>query len=270
MFTLVNILWYISTEFIVATFVAITISLIAPFKRSITARNTMTADNLTEDFIKHENELKLKQAKQQEAGHRRTMQRVKARPLLKRSKTLRKAKLFAGLSDKAIGKLIDNMKGKTFAPGETLVQQGDVAYEFFVVTSGECKVVVNGKFVGSLRAHDHFGEVCVAVAARIARAKTKNDPRGSAIDAIAEIASSEQRTATVIADSNGEVQVLTIGISVLTKLFESGTLDANEMLSMIHDEQEKRIALRSAGRVWQLSGARSKLMAVREPQQQQQ
>ena len=106
------------------------------------------------------------------------MQRVKARAALKSSKKLKKAQLFSGLGDDAVTKLIDCMKDKTFAPGETIVQQGDVAHEFYVITSGTCKVLVDGKFVGSMRTHDHFGETCVSMAARMTNARAWHDGEG--------------------------------------------------------------------------------------------
>ena len=237
----------------------------ASFQARIKARNTMTADKLHDNFIESELQLQKKQTKRQEMSRRRTMQRVKARAALKSSKKLKKAQLFSGLGDDAVTKLIDCMKDKTFAPGETIVQQGDVAHEFYVITSGTCKVLVDGKFVGSMRTHDHFGETCVSMAARMTNARAWHDGEGEEeiADVVAGIASSERRKATIVADADqGEVHVLAIGIPSLSQLFESGVLDAAAMLAEIRSEHEKRLALQAAGRVWLLSGARSKIRGL--------
>jgi hypothetical protein len=240
----------------------------ASFQARIKARNAMTADKLHDNFVESELKLQMKQAKRQELGRRRTLQRVKARAALKKSQKLKKVQLFSGLNDGAIGKLIDSMKDKTFAPGETLVQQGDVAYEFYVITSGTCNVLVDSKFVGSMHTHDHFGEACVSVAARMANARAwhdKDEDVENINDVLARIASSERRKATVVASSDhGEVKVLAVGISILSQLFQDGVLDADTMLVEIRGEHEKRLRLQAAGRVWKLSGARSKIMGLRK------
>ena len=84
-------------------------------------------------------------------------------------------------------------------------------------------------------------------------------------DVLARIASSERRKATVVASSDhGEVKVLAVGISILSQLFQDGVLDADAILVEIRGEHEKRLRLQAAGRVWKLSGARSKIMGLRK------
>lgn len=206
----------------------------ASFQARIQARNSMSADKLHQSFIESELQLKRKHAKQQEAARRHTMQRVKARAALIKSKKLKKVEIFQDLSDAAIGTLVGHMKGKVFAPGDILVRQGDAAAEFFIISTGQCNVIVDGELVNTLSTHAHFGESAVTVAARMASSK----------DGDAAVIPGERRNASVVANLDAEgVQVLFLDLPTLTKLFEDGTLDAESIMSSIQSAHERRLSI---------------------------
>jgi CRP-like cAMP-binding protein len=209
----------------------------ASFQARINARHSMHIEKLQQSFVQSELQLKKKHAKQQEMARRHTMQRVKARAALIKSKRLKRVEIFHGLSDTAIGKLVDSMKGKTFSPGETLVRQGDTTAEFFIISAGTCNVHVDDRLVNLLSTHDHFGESAVTVAARVA----------SSEEGVAGAALIERRNASVVASPQGDdVQVLYLDLLALVKLFKDGTLDARSIVSSIESAHQKRLSVTAA------------------------
>jgi len=48
-----------------------------------------------------------------------------------------------------------------FEPGATIITQGDMGNEFFIIKSGSCKVEVNGNMMATLKQGDYFGEMAL-------------------------------------------------------------------------------------------------------------
>jgi CRP-like cAMP-binding protein len=67
--------------------------------------------------------------------------------------------LFADLNEEELGRIASVFKERRFCEGETVIQQGSGAAAFFVIDSGEAKVLVDGKERAPLRPGDHFGEM---------------------------------------------------------------------------------------------------------------
>lgn len=86
--------------------------------------------------------------------------------------------LFAGLDrgDRArVARLVDIVDVEA---GRTLIQQGSRRREFFVLTSGEVDVEVNGESVARLGAGDFFGELAILdMGARTATVTTVTDAK---------------------------------------------------------------------------------------------
>jgi CRP-like cAMP-binding protein len=74
---------------------------------------------------------------------------------------LRGVPLFAGLSDEELGEVAGVFKERRFAAEETIIQQGSGAAAFFVIASGEARVLVDGEQRRVLGAGDHFGEMAL-------------------------------------------------------------------------------------------------------------
>jgi CRP/FNR family transcriptional regulator, cyclic AMP receptor protein len=67
--------------------------------------------------------------------------------------------LFEGLSKKQLKKVADLADVARFMGGSTLVKQGDIGDSFYVVLTGQAKVVSSGRTVNRLLPGDHFGEI---------------------------------------------------------------------------------------------------------------
>ncbi len=67
--------------------------------------------------------------------------------------------LFEGLSNKQLRKVADLAEVARFMAGATLVKQGEVGDSFYVVLTGQAKVVANGRTLNHLLPGDHFGEI---------------------------------------------------------------------------------------------------------------
>lgn len=76
-----------------------------------------------------------------------------------RAKTLESISLFAGLNNSEREFLASNLDEVDFAPGKTLIVQGDTNHTFFVLTQGEADVSVGGEPRRTLGAGDFFGEI---------------------------------------------------------------------------------------------------------------
>lgn len=70
-------------------------------------------------------------------------------------------KLFSGLNDDDRTKIVRSYKKKTYLSGQTIINEGDHGHEFFIMKSGEAKVLINGKQVGVLGAGQYFGEMAL-------------------------------------------------------------------------------------------------------------
>ena len=67
--------------------------------------------------------------------------------------------LFEGLSHRQLRKVADLADVARFMAGATLVKQGEIGDSFYVVLTGQAKVVANKRTLNRLLPGDHFGEI---------------------------------------------------------------------------------------------------------------
>jgi CRP/FNR family transcriptional regulator, cyclic AMP receptor protein len=67
--------------------------------------------------------------------------------------------LFHDLSNKQLKKVVDLAEVARFMAGATLVKQGEIGDSFYVVLTGQAKVIASGRTVNRLLPGDHFGEI---------------------------------------------------------------------------------------------------------------
>jgi CRP/FNR family cyclic AMP-dependent transcriptional regulator len=72
---------------------------------------------------------------------------------------LRKVPLFAGLTRRELGRVARVTDEVTVAPGTRLVNEGDFAYEFFLIEDGSAEVVRDVAHLADLGPGDFFGEM---------------------------------------------------------------------------------------------------------------
>jgi len=95
---------------------------------------------------------------------------------------LKSIPLFAGLSHRDLENVARFADEVEVAAGRTLAEEGDFAYEFFVIEQGTAEVTKDGKVLATLGPDDFFGEIGLV--------------------------ESERRTATVVATSPMELIVI--------------------------------------------------------------
>lgn len=74
---------------------------------------------------------------------------------------LQRIPLFADLNEDELERIATVFKERSFAEGETVIQQGSGAAAFFVIDSGEAQVLVDGQEKRTLKPGDHFGEMAL-------------------------------------------------------------------------------------------------------------
>jgi len=74
---------------------------------------------------------------------------------------LARVPLFADLDESELQRVASVFKERRFAQGETVIQQGSGAAAFFVIDSGEAKVLVDGIEKRVMQAGDYFGEMAL-------------------------------------------------------------------------------------------------------------
>jgi CRP/FNR family cyclic AMP-dependent transcriptional regulator len=74
---------------------------------------------------------------------------------------LHRVPLFADLDETELGRIASVFKERRFSDGETVIQQGSGAAAFFVIDSGEARVLVDGRERRTLGPGDHFGEMAL-------------------------------------------------------------------------------------------------------------
>ena len=74
---------------------------------------------------------------------------------------LERIPMFRSCSEDELNRISDLASATTAAEGEPIIQQGDLAEEFFVIVSGSADVTRDGKFVASLEPGDYFGELAL-------------------------------------------------------------------------------------------------------------
>ena len=97
--------------------------------------------------------------------------------------SLRRIPFFAGLSDEDLDGVRTVGTSVSFAPGETIVREGETGDAMFVVLSGSAEVDVGGRY-HTLGPGDFFGEMAlVAARRRTATVKAAADVRAMRIPA---------------------------------------------------------------------------------------
>jgi CRP-like cAMP-binding protein len=74
---------------------------------------------------------------------------------------IRGVPLFAEADDKFLDRLAGEFIERTYAPGETITEEGEAGRTFVVIESGEATVTVHGQEVGRLGPGDAFGEMAL-------------------------------------------------------------------------------------------------------------
>jgi CRP-like cAMP-binding protein len=77
------------------------------------------------------------------------------------TEVLHQVPLFADLDEGELAQVASVFKERRFADGETVIQQGSGAAAFFVIVSGEARVLVDGEQRRTLASGDHFGEMAL-------------------------------------------------------------------------------------------------------------
>jgi CRP/FNR family cyclic AMP-dependent transcriptional regulator len=72
---------------------------------------------------------------------------------------LKAIELFAPLSDEDLTLVGTYVSEVSVSPGKHLVDEGDYAYDFFMIQEGTAEVIRGGEVVNELNAGDFFGEV---------------------------------------------------------------------------------------------------------------
>ncbi len=72
---------------------------------------------------------------------------------------LRSVALFSGLSDHELLWVLRTALAESFSPGTTIIREGDIGGDFYMLTEGTVKVTVDGNEVATLGAGSYFGEI---------------------------------------------------------------------------------------------------------------
>jgi CRP/FNR family transcriptional regulator, cyclic AMP receptor protein len=92
---------------------------------------------------------------------------------------IRNVPLFAEADEKFLDRLAGEFIERTYAPGETIAEEGETGRTFVVIESGEATVTVHGNEVRKLGPGDSFGEMAlIDKSARSATVKADTDVHG--------------------------------------------------------------------------------------------
>jgi serine/threonine protein kinase len=72
---------------------------------------------------------------------------------------MRKFKFFADFTDTEIWEILDISRTLSMGTGKTIIEEGKVGNNLFIITSGEVVVSKNGKEINRMRTGDCFGEI---------------------------------------------------------------------------------------------------------------
>lgn len=90
---------------------------------------------------------------------------ISSNVMVKRSATIcsiiRKFPAFSELTASNLTAVADRMELRQFESGQTIIRQGDIGTEFFVIAQGNVDIKVDNKVVNSLHSGDYFGEVAL-------------------------------------------------------------------------------------------------------------
>ncbi len=78
-----------------------------------------------------------------------------------RTELLAGAPLLAGVDAAGLARIAERVVEVAFAPGHVIVRQGEVGTGFFLIASGQARVVRAGATVATLEPGDFFGELSV-------------------------------------------------------------------------------------------------------------
>jgi CRP/FNR family transcriptional regulator, cyclic AMP receptor protein len=92
---------------------------------------------------------------------------------------LRGVPLFAQADDAFLERLSGEFMARTYAPGETIAEEGEAGRTFVVIESGSVTVTVHGAEVGHLGPGNAFGEMAlIDKSARSATVRADTEVRG--------------------------------------------------------------------------------------------
>jgi CRP-like cAMP-binding protein len=92
---------------------------------------------------------------------------------------IRAVPLFAEADEKFLDRLAGEFIERTYAPGETITEEGEAGRTFVVIESGEATVAVHGQEVGKLGPGEAFGEMAlIDKSARSATVKADSEVHG--------------------------------------------------------------------------------------------
>ena len=92
---------------------------------------------------------------------------------------IRGVPLFAEADKKFLDRLAGEFIERTYAPGETITEEGEAGRTFVVIESGEATVTVHGQEVGKLGPGESFGEMAlIDKSARSATVKADSEVHG--------------------------------------------------------------------------------------------
>jgi CRP/FNR family cyclic AMP-dependent transcriptional regulator len=92
---------------------------------------------------------------------------------------IRGVPLFADADEKFLDRLVGEFIERTYAPGETIAEEGEAGRTFVVIESGEATVTVHGNEVRTLGPGDAFGEMAlVDKSARSATVRADTEVHG--------------------------------------------------------------------------------------------
>jgi CRP-like cAMP-binding protein len=74
---------------------------------------------------------------------------------------LRSVPLFQGLSRRQVAQIVKLGREIEFSPGETIVERGLKAMDFYLILKGQAELRVPGRKARMLGPGDHFGEISV-------------------------------------------------------------------------------------------------------------
>jgi len=79
----------------------------------------------------------------------------------KRIEMLRRVPLFSTCDDKQLSFIASQVEQMEFPSGKTLCRQGESGGEFFILLSGDCDVLRDGRAIRRLGPGDFFGEIAL-------------------------------------------------------------------------------------------------------------
>ena len=92
---------------------------------------------------------------------------------------IRGVPLFAEADEKFLDRLAGEFIERTYAPGETITEEGEAGRTFVVIESGDATVTVHGQEVGKLGPGESFGEMAlIDKSARSATVKADSEVHG--------------------------------------------------------------------------------------------